>query len=89
MKTNYSWSDMANFMTDNGVPHSVVNNLVDPFMAAILGRPVFSLINFDDFLHKKYGKYENQGKSMKDIFGEFFGDKTEQAEYYFGLKNEL
>ena len=41
------------------------------------------------FLHKKYGEYENQGKSMKDIFGEFFGDKAEQAEYYFGLENEL
>ena len=89
MKTNYSWSDMANFMTDNGVPHSVMNNLADPFMAVLLGRPVFSLINFDDFLHKKYGEYENQGKSMKDIFSRFFGDKTKQAEYYFGLKNEL
>ena len=52
MKTNYSWSDMANFMRDNGVPHSVMNNLADPFMTAILGRPVFNLINFDDFLHK-------------------------------------
>ena len=89
MKCDYSWSDMANFMTDCGVPHSAMKNLADPFMGAILGRPVLSLINFDDFLHKKYGEYENQGKSMKDIFGEFFGDKVEQAEYYFGLENEL
>ena len=77
---------MANFMTDSGVPHSAMKNLVDPFMAAILGRPVLSLINFDNFLHKKYGEYENQGKSMKDIFSEFFGDKAEQAKYYFGLE---
>lgn len=89
MKTNYSWSDVANFMTDCGVPHSAMNNLADPFMAAIFGRPVLSLINFDDFLHKKYGEYENQGKSMRGIFSDFFGDKTEQAEYYFGIKNEL
>ena len=89
MKTNYSWSDVANFMTDNGVPRSVMNNLADHFMAAIFGRPVLSLINFDDFLQKKYGEYETQGKSMEDIFSEFFGDKTEQAKYYFGIENEL
>ena len=53
MKTNYSWSDMANFMTDCGVPHSEMRNLADPFMGAIFGRPILSLINFDDFLHKK------------------------------------
>ena len=49
MKGDYSWSDMANFMTDCGVPHSAMKNLADPFMGAILGRPVLSLINFDDF----------------------------------------
>ena len=56
---------------------------------SVTRRGKLSLINFDDFLHKKYGEYENQGKSMKDIFGEFFGDKVEQAKYYFGLENEL
>jgi len=85
-KTNYSWSDMANFMTDCGIPHSVVKNLTDPFISILVyKRLVFDLIKFDDYLHERYGNYEEQGKSQSDIFEELFGDKIEQAKYYFGL----
>ena len=87
MKENYSWSDMANFMTDCGIPHSVVRNLANPFIAMLVyKRPVFDLIKFDDYLHERYGDYEKQGKSQADIFKELFGDKVEQAEYYFGIQ---
>ena len=51
----------------------------------IYKRPVFDLIKFDDYLHKRFGDYEEQGKSQADIFKELFGDKVEQAKYYFGL----
>ena len=88
MKGNYSWSNMARFMTDCGVPVSVLRCLADQFMSVVLDRPVLNLEKFDVFLHEKYGEYENQGKSMADIFKEFFGDKSKTAEYYFGIREE-
>ena len=83
---SYTWSDMANFMTNCGIPHSVLANLVDPFVAMIVyKRPVFDVLKFDDYVHEKYGDYEKRGKSLKDMFKEIFGDKIKEAEYYFGI----
>lgn len=82
---SYAWSDMANFMTDCGIPHGVVKKLADNLMAMIMKRPILDVFEFDDYLHEKYGNYEDQGKSQEDIFKELFGDKIEQAKYYFGL----
>lgn len=76
---------MANFMTDCGIPHNVVSKLADVQLAIIMKRPIFDLLKFDDYLHEKYGKYENQGKNMADIFSEIFSDKIEQAKFYFGI----
>jgi hypothetical protein len=90
MKENYSWSDMANFMTDCGIPHSVVAKLADPIISIIVyERLVFNLLTFDDYLHERYGDYKSEGKSQEDIFKELFGDKIEQAKYYFGITNEF
>lgn len=33
------------------------------------------ILKFDDWLHEKYGDYENEGKSMDDIVREKYGEK--------------
>lgn len=44
----YSWSDMANALTNKGVPHEVIRNLADMQMSMIMNRPIFNVFKFDD-----------------------------------------
>lgn len=82
----YSWSDMANVLTDKGVPHEVVRNLADMEMSMIMNRPIFSIFKFDDWLHEKFGDYESEKKSMRDVFNQLFGDDSDKIAYYFGIE---
>ena len=84
----YSWSDMANELTNRGIPHEVVRDLADVPMAMIMNRPIFSIFKFDDWLHEKFGDYESEGKSMHDIFIQLFGDDCDKITYYFGIEEE-
>ena len=84
----YSWSDMANALTDKGVPHEVVRNLADMEMAMIMNRPIFSIFKFDEWLHEKYGDYESEKKSMHDMFIQLFGDDCDKIAYYFGIERK-
>lgn len=86
---SYSWSDMANALTSHNIPHEVVRTLADVPMAIIMKRPILNMFKFDDYLHEQYGDYESEGKSMKDMFDELFGNDANKIAYYFGLgKNE-
>ena len=82
----YSWSDMANALTDKGVPHEVVRNLADMQMSMIMNRPIFNVFKFDDWLHEKFGDYESENKSMRDMFNQLFGDDSDKIAYYFGIE---
>lgn len=82
----YSWSDMANVLTNKGVPHEVVRNLADMQMSMIMNRPIFNVFKFDDWLHEKFGDYESEKKSMRDIFSQLFGDDSDKIAYYFGIE---
>lgn len=84
----YSWSDMANDLTSHGIPHGIMYNLADMELAMVLNRPILSIYKFDDWLHEKYGNYESQGKSMKDMFKELFGDDADKIAWYFGVETE-
>ena len=84
----YSWSDMANALTDKGVPHKVVRNLADMQISMIMNRPIFNIFKFDDWLHEKFGDYESEGKSMRDMFNQLFGDDSDKIAYYFGMENK-
>jgi hypothetical protein len=84
----YSWSDMANALTDKGVPHEVVRNLADMETSMIMNRPIFNIFKFDDWLHKKFGNYESKNKSMQDIFNQLFGDDSDKIAYYFGIEGK-
>ena len=82
----YSWSDMANALTDKGVPHEVVRNLADMQMSMIMNRPIFNVFKFDDWLHEKFGDYESEKKSMQDMFNSLFGNDSDKIAYYFGIE---
>lgn len=82
----YSWSDMANILTNKGVPHEVVRNLADMQMSMIMNRPIFNVFKFDDWLHEKFGDYESEKKSMQDMFNQLFGDDSDKIAYYFGIE---
>ena len=88
IETSYSWSDMANEFTNRGIPHEVVSRMADVETAMILNRPVMSVFKFDEWLHKKYGDYESEGKSMRDLFKEMFKDDADKMAWYFGIESE-
>lgn len=82
----YSWSDMANALTDKGIPYEVVRNLADMQMSMIMNRPIFNVFKFDDWLHERFGDYESEKKSMRDMFNQLFGDDSDKIAYYFGIE---
>lgn len=84
----YSWSDMANELTSRGIPHEVVRNLADVPTAIIMNRPIFNIFKFDDWLHEKFGDYESEKKSMRDMFNQLFGDDCDKIAYYFGIERK-
>ena len=45
-------------------------------LSLLYHRPVLDIFAFDDFLHSKYGEYEEQGKSMHDVVLEHYGEKV-------------
>ena len=83
---SYSWSDMANALTDHRIPHEVVRTLADVKMAMIMKRPILDIFKFDDYLHDQYGDYESENKSMLDMFKKLFGDDSDKIAYYFGIE---
>jgi hypothetical protein len=85
VETLYSWSDVANALTDKGIPHTVVATLADTESALIYNRPIMNIFKFDDWLHDKYGDYESEGKSTSDMFKQLFGDDADKIAWYFGV----
>lgn len=83
---SYSWSDMANALTDHNIPHEILRTLADVKMAIVMKRPVLNIFKFDDWLHDRYGDYEREGKSMEDMFKQLFGDDAGKIAYYFGVE---
>jgi hypothetical protein len=47
--------------------HEPLNPYIDGMLTAISKRVVIDIDKFDEFLHRKFGQYEDQGLSMKDI----------------------
>lgn len=83
---SYSWSDMANALTNHNIPHEVVRTLADVSMAMMMKRPILNIFKFDDYLHDQYGDYESENKSMADMFKKLFGDDSDKIAYYFGVE---
>lgn len=59
--------------------HSIFGlKLMDYFDEDLLHKGIllFDILKFDDWLHRKFGNYEDDKKSMKDIVSEHFGDNA-------------
>jgi hypothetical protein len=49
---------------------------MDITLSAAFKRPVLNIGKFDDWLHDKFGKYENKGLSMYDVLKNNYGELT-------------
>ena len=47
----------------------------DGMMSVALKHLCIDIIKFDDWLHEKYGNYEDSGQSMKELIQEKCGEK--------------
>ena len=47
----------------------------DGLMSVLFKRLCIDILKFDDWLHEKYGDYEENGQSMKEIIYEKYGEK--------------
>lgn len=54
------------------------NQYIDIVMSLGLGKPVLDIIKFDDWLHEKYGNYEDAGHSMHTLLIEHYGQEIEE-----------
>ena len=49
------------------------NDYLDVQMSAISGKPTIDPFKFDDWLHEKYGNYEEDGYSMETLLIKQYG----------------
>ena len=75
MKTNYNWpKDWAKVRQDfNNTFHTTIVDVYDPLMSFALGKFQIDIIRLDDVLHRKFGEYEDEGLSMKDVILREYG----------------
>lgn len=50
----------------------------DGFMTATTGKLWVDVVKFDDYLHERFGQYEDDGKSMCEIITKKFGAEAEK-----------
>lgn len=63
------------FMKFFGVPFK---RFYDGLMSVVFGKLTINIIVFDDYLHERFGEYEDEGKSMKDEVIEKFGKEASE-----------
>lgn len=55
----------------------------DSQLTVFLKKPMFDTAKFDNYLHSKFGNYEENGKSMADIIHEHFPQYEEELKNIF------
>lgn len=74
--TYYNWpSDWSKLRRDFiKTFHMSIVDIYDPFMSWIMQKFQIDIVKFDDKLHRKFGDYEEDGLSMRDIVKKNYGD---------------
>lgn len=78
-----TFPEIKQFLLKHNIPEQVIKTLPDMLETALCNEPVLDIYAFDDYLHEKYDDYEKEGKSMKNIFSEIFGEDVKTAEHLF------
>ena len=79
------WNKPLQFFQKYGFTQKFVSDMYDGFMTILMKKPCFDIFKFDDYIHHSKGDYEEQGKSLSDMFDEIFGEDVEIAKEYFCL----
>lgn len=58
-----------------GTLHMSITEVYDPFVSFAMQKFQIDIIRFDDKLHRKFGDYEQQGMSMKDVIANNYGEQ--------------
>jgi len=51
-------------------------DFIDNDLTVLFMKPVIDIEKFDDWLHEKFGEYENDGLSMRDVLANNFGESA-------------
>ena len=72
----YNWPDDWVIVRQdfNNVFYMSIVEVYDPFMSWIMQKFQIDICKFDDKLHSKFGDYEKEGLSMRDIVKKNYGD---------------
>jgi hypothetical protein len=64
----------AQYLHDTcGIPLKNAWNMLDHEWSLTCGAPRVDLLALDDYLHRRFGDYEDEGLSMKDMLAAKFG----------------
>lgn len=55
-----------------------IGDFYDPWLSLCLGHWVIDLLKFDEYLHSKYGNYEDKGLSMDEFITIRFGKEASE-----------
>lgn len=73
-------------MKKHGLSNDEIALCYDGFLTYLFKKPCFSLMKLDDIFHATYGDYESEGKNMKNIFENVFGNDSDELKPYFLLE---
>lgn len=79
------WDRPLQFFLKHGFTNNFVSEMYDGFSSLLFGRPCFDIYKFDDYLHWWKGSYEDDGKTLNDMFDDIFGADAITAKAYFGI----
>jgi hypothetical protein len=64
---------------NSGPLKDFMSRVMDSQLSYISKQPMLDIFAFDDWLHKEFGNYENEGLSMKDLIALKFDQDTLQS----------
>ena len=65
------WKNLKNDFRE--IFHIEFAEFYDGFLTVLFRKVCIDFFKFDDWLHAKYGIYEDDGKSMQDVIIEHYG----------------
>lgn len=79
MKTNYNLSQTQTVKTNFEAYFSIsFGPFYDGLISVMSKKITIDICKFDDWLHKKYGEYENEGLSMSAVILKHYGSEANE-----------
>ncbi len=80
-----NWNKALHFFKKHGFTSRFCSDMYDGLLTLLDGKVTFDIMKFDEYLHYLFGNYEEEGKTLNDMFERLFDQDALTAKAYFGI----